>query len=499
MYFTFPCPRCQKNLKVREELEGRQCRCPFCGGSITISMPSAEPAAEEERSVEQSVGREQSVPAPPPLPSGRLAVQPVVSGAAPSVAVERTDVGLARGGLLGLLLSALFLAAMYPLRAFYAGQLFFDRGWVPFAEVLCFGWAVAILAQKWRMLKRQRAAMLIDLLPEELSRDITVENLHKFERHIRGLPREAVGSILVSRVLRGLEHFRVRRSAPEVATILASQSEIDADSVDSSFTLLHVFIWAIPILGFLGTVIGISGAVGQFSATLQSASDIGALKESLNGITAGLGVAFDTTLVALAMSILIMFPTSSLQKAEGDLLAWVDEYCNENFLKRLNDGREGGADRGALSGPGDLQRAIDHALAPHHAELRAWTARLEAIGKTLTDQVAEGWREINAQLEQRQQQQAGQALGIGNLLAASEEQFRALAGEAQALRSRAAAAVAESGDVLGRHFAGVAEGLRGLNSVLEKLGEQQVVVQVQAPRRRWRLFRWWSGGGSDGR
>ena len=46
-----------------------------------------------------------------------------------------------------------------------------------------------------------------------------------------------------------------------------------------------------------------------------------------------------TTLIALVMSLIVMFPTSSLQKMEEDLLNWVDEYCNENLLKRLDDGR----------------------------------------------------------------------------------------------------------------------------------------------------------------
>ena len=43
--------------------------------------------------------------------------------------------------------------------------------------------------------------------------------------------------------------------------MLKSQSEIDATMVDSSYVLIKVFIWAIPILGFIGTVLGISEAV----------------------------------------------------------------------------------------------------------------------------------------------------------------------------------------------------------------------------------------------
>ena len=101
-----------------------------------------------------------------------------------------------------------------------------------------------------------------------------------------------------------------------MAGLLASQSEIDATAVDSSYTFLKVCIWAIPIIGFIGTVQGISEAVAGFSGSLEAARDIDVLKNSLNDITTGLAVAFDTTLVALIMSLIVMFPMSSLQKAE---------------------------------------------------------------------------------------------------------------------------------------------------------------------------------------
>ena len=178
---------------------------------------------------------------------------------------------------------------------------------------------------------------------------------------------------MVTRCLRGLEHFRVRKSAPDTATILSSQSDIDASNVDSSYTMFHVFIWAIPILGFLGTVIGVSSAVGGFTGTLESSSDIGALKEGLKSITSGLGTAFDTTLVALSMAMILTFPLSGLQKYEGDILGQIDEYTNENFLRRLDDGLDGGAERGLGGSRSEVSQAIEAALAPHRAQLEAWT------------------------------------------------------------------------------------------------------------------------------
>jgi hypothetical protein len=73
--------------------------------------------------------------------------------------------------------------------------------------------------------------------------------------------------------------------------------------VQSSYTLSNVFIWAIPILGFIGTVIGIGQAVGAFSGSLDQAQDISLLKKSLNDVTGGLATAFDTTLHATSYTI----------------------------------------------------------------------------------------------------------------------------------------------------------------------------------------------------
>ena len=61
------------------------------------------------------------------------------------------------------------------------------------------------------------------------------------------------------------------------------------------------------------------------------------MKESIGLVTGGLGVAFDTTLLALVMSILIMFPASAVQRIEEGFLGEVEEYCSENLVRRLRD------------------------------------------------------------------------------------------------------------------------------------------------------------------
>jgi len=273
-------------------------------------------------------------------------------------------------------------------------------------------WSITILIFKWRKFQKQQTSMLFDLLPESIGKDISQDNLAQFSKNVYDIPVDPGASFLIRRVMRGLEHYSVRGSSSEVGTMLSSQSELDNAAVGSSYSLLNVFIWAIPILGFIGTVQGLGDAVGGLSSSLEGAADVESIKKSLGGITGGLGVAFDTTLVALIMSLFLKFPASWLQKKEEDLLNWVEEYCNENLLKRLQD--EG--DEPASANDAHLQKAINTALAPHHAELRTWTVKLGEIGKRLTEDVSQGWSGMQTELQAKHTERLAElTVAIGQL------------------------------------------------------------------------------------
>ena len=384
-----------------------------------------------------------------------------------------------------------------------------DRGWVQFAETFLATWAGAILFFKFRKLSTQKDSMLFDLLPTSLSKEITPEFADKFIQNIRELPVRPSESFLLNRVLRGLEHFRILKDSSEVVGRVSSQSDIDANEVDSSYTLIKVLVWAIPILGFIGTVQGIGAAVGSFAATMQAANDMGALKESFNQVTGGLGTAFDTTLLALLLSMLIMFPMSSLQKAEQDLLNWVDEYCNENLFKRLK-GTSSATSSSSGIDPKALQTAIDGAMANHHAELRTWTKKLEGIGESLTQHVAKGWAKLEEQSQARQAQmvkqlqQSAESLSevalrmqsMADKQTESLQQFGQQAASAQTAMAdglrQNATAIQQSAGSLQDYLGTVQQGLASLNQVLTELGGKQIVIEQivapEPPRRGWSIF-----------
>ncbi|MEC9091203.1 MAG: MotA/TolQ/ExbB proton channel family protein [Planctomycetota bacterium] len=428
MYFKYDCPKCQKSLKLSEQHLGKRIRCPFC--QHTVDVDSTSPSTVAESIPKIDTGDTSAAQAIKRMRMPAVAKQqPIYEMATTTEAAWWVTAPIAIGS------SVLFLLVLIPVRGTYFGELFLDRGWVPFAMTILSFWAGTILVFKWMKMREQKSAMLVDVLPAELSEEITTENLDQFAEGVNRLPEKQRRSFLVNRVLRGLEHFRVRKNAGEVSELLQSQSEIDGNNVDTSYSLLRVFVWAIPILGFIGTVIGISSAVGSFSGSLQDSSDISKLKESLNQVTAGLATAFDTTLVALVLSLIIKFPMSGMQKAENGLLNWVDEYCNENLIKRLKDESSTDFDD---SLPAEIKRVLEHTVGQHTSAMNTWNEKLSNIGDLLVKQVQSGLHSVNQEMIQQQ---------------------------------------ADVTKLIANNLSEVQHGLHSLASVLEKLDGKQLVIE----------------------
>jgi biopolymer transport protein ExbB/TolQ len=99
--------------------------------------------------------------------------------------------------------------------------------------------------------------------------------------------------------------------------------------------MVNGFLWAIPVFGFIGTVLGLSQSIGAFGSTLKAATEIAALKTSLQGVTAGLATAFETTLVALVGALIIQLILNYIQSKEAQFLDDCNDYCHANIVSKL--------------------------------------------------------------------------------------------------------------------------------------------------------------------
>lgn len=151
-------------------------------------------------------------------------------------------------------------------------------------------------------------------------------------------PARVRRSLLGRRLEEALLGVQQRGSADALAEELKYLAEAEAARVQDSYALVRIVIWATPMLGFLGTVIGITQALGDLGHELgQSAGgDSGkALNSAMQGLLAGLYVAFDTTAIALCFSIVLMFIQFLLDRVETQLLEGVEQRAAEELLTRL--------------------------------------------------------------------------------------------------------------------------------------------------------------------
>ncbi len=127
---------------------------------------------------------------------------------------------------------------------------------------------------------------------------------------------------------RGLERYHLTGEVQEVTETISGRLDIAAEQQESELSMLRYIAWAIPSIGFIGTVRGIGLA-------LQRADE--ALEGDISGVTSALGLAFNSTLIALILSIVLMLFIHLLQANQEGLIIRLQTFCRERFIDRLKD------------------------------------------------------------------------------------------------------------------------------------------------------------------
>jgi biopolymer transport protein ExbB/TolQ len=210
-----------------------------------------------------------------------------------------------------------------------------QRGYIQHITTFATFWALTILAWKYFLLREEWEMIHIidnlfqnDIIDEKNAKDILITKIHFMGERERNC-------FITRRVERALERFVKSKSITEVDDALRDQASIDESIIAASYIPVQALIWGIPLLGFLGTVIGMSAAIGKFAQIVTGVGSVEAMKGPLSAVTKDLALAFDTTLVALVASLIIMFFMSRLRQKEEYFLTELDNYCLSNILGRL--------------------------------------------------------------------------------------------------------------------------------------------------------------------
>jgi biopolymer transport protein ExbB/TolQ len=282
-----------------------------------------------------------------PAPQADAAAAPLPI--APLVRGWSDNLDLVKSLFLGLVLTALFYE-VFPVPFLDRGRLLSmiqNDNWVTPVIVGMAFWSLFLLWFKLLRHRAQRRAWLAFRQPQVaalLGRTIYARDAEQviaaLRETLQGLRvKHFEASVVYRRVLRIFTFMRTASKKEGLDTLLDYQADIDLKKLESGYIVLQVFIWAIPILGFIGTVLGIGDSVNEFAQFVQTAEGggefTGQMRAALGGVTSGLAVAFNTTFLALVLVIPVMLLTSFLQKNEEELLLEIEEFCLEELLPRL--------------------------------------------------------------------------------------------------------------------------------------------------------------------
>lgn len=285
----------------------------------------------------------------------------------------------------------------------------FERA-VPVTILFLFFWILGDLAVKIRSNYLQNRALSQPSI-QGASRSI---GSFKIDEAIRGI-QQARGlnqdGHLVRRIAALLEHLKFADDPQRTHEFMRHQTDLDSDAVASSYTTVRVFIWAMPILGFIGTVIGISLAVGDFSGFLSgNIDDIDLVKRELANVSNGLSFAFNTTLLGLVASLVAMMLTTYVQKQDELLARNVEELFLDIVASSPRDQSKPSFDLNNAASIASMQQFAD-ILGKESQRLRegidSFNSRLLDVGGGIVDTYSELGVAVERQANVFTQQMSG--------------------------------------------------------------------------------------------
>jgi len=187
-------------------------------------------------------------------------------------------------------------------------------------------WAIFMIGSKIYSIIKQNYIINVDILgfdnSGKVTKDQAVEALQDIERYKFGLG----DSVIIQTLSSSLRSYITTSNIQNASETLVTATENIGMRLEADLSMIRYIVWAIPSIGFIGTVRGIGQALSQADVAL--AGDISAM-------TSSLGVAFNSTFVALLISILIMFLLHQIQRMNDKLVLDAHDYCNKYFISKV--------------------------------------------------------------------------------------------------------------------------------------------------------------------
>lgn len=187
-------------------------------------------------------------------------------------------------------------------------------------------WALLIMGYKARLTMQEKNMLNMAMLDIQPGASILPSDARDLCRPLQNLEPRQQEMLAPRTLLVALQRFYATASVAAVATAVKNSCESETDKLDSELAMVRYIVWAIPSIGFIGTVRGIGDALGLAHEAVQG---------NIIGVTNSLGIAFNSTFIALVISIFVMFFSHQLQLMQERLVQGTQDYCDNSLLNHL--------------------------------------------------------------------------------------------------------------------------------------------------------------------
>lgn len=198
-----------------------------------------------------------------------------------------------------------------------------------FEQEACFVlmlWALSIMGYKARTAMRESRMLDMPLVSVSEGTRILPGDAGQLARPLQSLPDRQQSFLLPRALSTALARFQVTASVQSATDAAQQVCEAQSSRLDSELAMVRYITWAIPSIGFIGTVRGIGAALGQAHEAMAG---------NIAGVTASLGVAFNSTFIALLISMVVMFFMHQLELMQERLVLDSYAYAENRLLRFL--------------------------------------------------------------------------------------------------------------------------------------------------------------------
>lgn len=302
-----------------------------------IPSASARPAPAVNPMPDRNAGAAPRVAAPEPARSSHRA------GTPPNVPVPGIlrwrQATLGRlAGLGGVMIGTLVVACLHlllPTTSVLGRICDLNRmeGMVTLAVAVLFMWSLLLCVVRFLILQRMQLVSKDQVLVHT-ARLLSKEGVAAQAEAL--LAPQFQHSPLIRRLAGVTRQWQLKPGLQEASLVLQEQSAGDEEEAQGLYSLVRAFVWALPVLGLIGTVIGIGSAVGNFATFLGGkVDDVAAIKQSLIGVTSNLSFAFYITLEGLLSSLVVMLTASALESRDTQFIQRLGQSITEIFMPVL--------------------------------------------------------------------------------------------------------------------------------------------------------------------